>query len=104
MQDEVCNAVCLQYGHAKIGGSSAKNVTFLRFFLTFASYVSLYRWGHRKCKARVGIAWVDRASSFHLVFDCFLSGGEGGWEEVQKSPTLAAHCPWRRVYVVSVGK
>ena len=56
MQDEVCNAVHLQYEHAKIGGSSAKNVTFLRFFLTFASYLSLYRWGHRKCKARVGIA------------------------------------------------
>ena len=104
MQDEVCNAVYLQCGHAKIGDAFAKNVTFLRFFLTFTSYLPLYRWGHRKCKARVGIAWVDRASSFHLVFDFFLSGGEGGWEVVQKSPTLAAHCPWRRVYVVSVGK
>ena len=74
MQDEACNTVYLQCGYAKMGGFSAKNVTFLRFFLTFASHLSLYRWGHRKCKARVGIAWVDRASSFHLVFDFFLSG------------------------------
>ena len=51
----------------------------------------------------VMVGW-NEVLLFHLVFDFFLSGGEGGWEEAQKSPTLAAHCPWRRVYVVSVGK
>ena len=95
MQDKVCNSVHLQYGHAKIGGSYAGNVTFLRFFLTFASYLSLYRWGHRKCKTRVGIAWGvvgwNRASSFHLVFDCFLCGGEGGGTKKALHSQRTAH-------------